>query len=1088
MLLLVTLALGVEPLLGPGGWTWLGPLPPGRDPARDEVVLDPASCAAEVARVDLDAGPDARDLRLRRVWTGGEWRWADDWRVVDGWLLRPGRAPVAVGSPAVVGEETLEVDPAGRVVARAAPGRRVVIERDAGGGFQGMSDGRAWVRLESGAGVTRGRAADGRVVEYRWEGGRLLGVGDPHGVRTTYAYEGSALALVSFADGTVVRLGPEPGSVRGAGGDWRCTVDANRTTVLDAGGRAWVVERRDEAEVLLDPAQGRTTLYRRGGRVVGWIDPRGGMVRVVRDDVGRVVALEDAVNGRIAAERADGAVVAWTVGGGERWVLGRGADGAVTEVQDPVGRRTGFRVDRTGRLEGWTVGGSPWGRVRDEAGRVVRETDPLGGRVELRRDERGRVARVIDAAGGEWSLGRDPEGRVARVVDPGGAEWRIGWDRVGRAASVLDPTGLLVRWTRGDDGRLRVLERGEGRRWELLYGGAGYVVGLRDPLGRLYGWGRDAVGRVIDVRRGDGTSLSVERDLAGDVRAVGPVRVVRDPAGRPLRVELDGRVLRAWARDAGGRAVEAQAPGIRLVVGREPGGAVRAARAEGVELQLVRDAAGRVRGVEAASPATVERDAAGRIVRLTDADGTLEVGWDLRGLPSRFRRGAQEWRVRREAAGRPLGVEAVGAFTLGVDRDRAGRPSLVRFPDGSLARFLPSRDAVTVTLEDARARVLAEVGWGLDALGRLALVRGDAAWRLQRDPLDRVVAIESDTAAWSVAPGRVEGPDGALVELDASGRPRRATVAPGTPPAWGVAARAAEWVIDAHGAVEAVIGDGVSVALHHDGLGRLSAWEVSGRRWAVRRDAFGRLLGVGGDSTLGWEGLLAFAGAPRATVAGVAVGRAGGGVLFDPRGVPLLVAPLGRVDLHPGGLPRTASTGETGTGGRLQPFVGGPLLGATSTLDPLSAQPTGPDTRYPWEPTGWIAEGWDPPWPDPDGAWPGAPWDDAEWAPSSPWHDPLRLLVELGELEDGGPRGARPPGLPWLPPGWSPAVPAPVPDAWGTGLDEEPVVAWVARHARSPVRPAEPHALAAFLLAADREGFAELPPSLRPPLPPELRP
>lgn len=1087
MWLLVAAALAVEPLLGAGGWTWLGPLPPGRDPARDVVVFDPASCAVEVSKIDLDGGPEARDLRLHRVWTAEGWRWADDWRVVDGWLLRPGRVPVAVGTPPVVGEEALEVDAGGWVVARSRPGRRLVVERDARGRWTGMGDGLAWVRLIEADGETWGQASDGRKVAYRWSEGRLLGVGDPHGVRTSFTYDGDRLVVVSFADATLVHLDGASGRVDGAGGRWSCRAEGSRTVLVDPGGGSWVVERRGDAEVVVDPAQTRVTLYRGGGRITGWADPSGGQVRVTRDAAGRILQVDDARAGRPVAARGEGLVTGWTVAAGERWTVRRGVGGAVVEVADPAGRRTGFTTSE-GRLDGWSIAGATWTRARDRAGKVVRETDPTGGRLELRRDELGRVGRVVDGAGGEWTLTRDPSGRVVRVTDPAGAEWRVGWDRAGRPHSVLDPTGLLVRWTRGDDGRLRFVERGEGRRWELLRGGAGYLTGLRDPLGRLWGWRRDGAGRLTELRRGDGTSLRVQTDSRWNLGGVGPARVFRDDLGAPVRIEVDGRALRGWTRDGAGRVVEATAPGIRAVVQYEPGGAVRAVRAEGVEHQLVRDAAGRVRAVEGAEPLVLDRDALGRPVRLTDGEGSWELGWDLRGLVSRLRRGGREWRVRRDAAGRSLGMEAVGELTVGVDRDRAGRPSLVRFPDGSIARLLSSRDGVGITLEDPRGRLLAEGGWGLDALGRLAFVRGDAAWRLQRDPLDRVVAVEAETAAWSAAPGRVEGPDGALVELEAGGRPRRAVIPEGAPPAWGTAERAVEWVLDAHGAMEALVGEGFSVGLAHDGLGRLVAWETGGRRYEVDRDAFGRVTRVGNEGVLGWEGILGFGAGARAGVAGVVVARPGGGVLYDPRGVPLFVAPLGRVDLHPGGLPRTASTGEVGAGGRLQPFVGGPLIGAVTALDPLSAQPTGPDARFPWEPTPWIAEGWDPPWPDPDGGIGGLPWDDGDWAPRGAWGDPLRILVEAGELEDGGPRGARPAGLPWLPSGWSVEVPAPIPDARAAPLDEEPIVRWVLRHARAPVRPADPPDLAAFLLTGDRAAFAELPPSLRPPLPPELAP
>ncbi|MFN7146460.1 MAG: hypothetical protein ACK4YP_21985, partial [Myxococcota bacterium] len=210
VLALLAGALAADPLLGPAGWTWLGPVPPGERP--DTVVFDPATCAVEVARVDLDGGPANRDVRLARVWAGGAWRWADDWRVTAGWLERPGHAPVPLDG-ARFGEDVLRVDAAGRVVARLRGGRTVEILRDAAGAFTGMRSGTVEVRVAG----DRGVASDGREVRWRRENGELRSVADAGGVGAAYGYAGGALARVTWADGSAVAITREGGRTRTAG-------------------------------------------------------------------------------------------------------------------------------------------------------------------------------------------------------------------------------------------------------------------------------------------------------------------------------------------------------------------------------------------------------------------------------------------------------------------------------------------------------------------------------------------------------------------------------------------------------------------------------------------------------------------------------------------------------------------------------------------------------------------------------------------------------------------------------------------------------------------------------------------------------
>ena len=180
----------LDPLLGPEGWTWLGPWPPagpgarpgpgrgeGAD-AREAVWFDVDTCGAVLTRVDLDGGPGSPDVRLARVWVqeAGAWRWLDDWRVQDGVLRRPGRADLRLGADATVDGERVVWDSAGRVVERTRGDLRLeVLRREdspdpTDGGFAGLRRGGVSVELTGLGSELRGVATDGRTVQYRRQG------------------------------------------------------------------------------------------------------------------------------------------------------------------------------------------------------------------------------------------------------------------------------------------------------------------------------------------------------------------------------------------------------------------------------------------------------------------------------------------------------------------------------------------------------------------------------------------------------------------------------------------------------------------------------------------------------------------------------------------------------------------------------------------------------------------------------------------------------------------------------------------------------------------------------------------------------
>jgi hypothetical protein len=446
---------------------------------------------------------------------------------------------------------------------------------------------------------------------------------------------------------------------------------------------------------------------------------------------------------------------------------------------------------------------------------------------------------------------------------------------------------------------------------------------------------------------------------------------------------------------------------VRFTVAHDAAGRAATVRAGEAVLSLTRDAAGRIARWElGASVLRVARDAVGLIVR-EEGEGVVELRRDAAGRVSAVRGPAGTWEVSTDAAGRPLRVDGPGGLDLGVDRDGAGLPVLVRVPGGALfSRRLEPRRAVASWM-DRNGRAV----WGeTDEFGPTGELRARTGLdgerhRIRRDPLGDVIAEESSAGLrWSRTPAS-RSAAGGWVLRDEAGRWVEALVPPGAD-AWGLGdgVLTAERAPD--GALRAVHGPSGSVRVERDAFGRLRGLRGPAVAARVRYDARGRPSGVqggAGDGVLRWADL-GF---------GVNALEIGGGVPvlsgpFGPQAVGAgeswavwLRSPDGRVQATqvgredpvraPASLPAAlgAALGE----GVAAVFPGGPTVGpGLPARDPLGGErlERGGDWAWALDPTSGVD-----PWADP-----------APWASRSVFGDPVGLIVHLGGVGvPAGPAG-----------------------------------------------------------------------------------
>jgi YD repeat-containing protein len=1023
-------------LLGPEGPTWFGTVIPG----------EAASGAGRPQALVVDVQTGALHLEERdndqvvREWAGRRWT-VGGGGVDEAWPPRDGFR--------------YELDSDGRLVSSTG------------------GDG-AWRRYvyDDADRLTGVLWPDGERLRVRYDAeGRVSAIDGPGRARLAMNWRPGGAVEARDGLGRVTRVRPVPGG--------------------DLGDTAWEVV----------DAAGRVvrTWYRGEGpqrRVAAWQDPRGLVTRVVKGDDGLLIL---------------GAT-------GAQWRVGLSPEGRPTSVVDPIGGLHAWRRDKYGRVvrivdesgrvvvwrrdaDGHIVTVERSGQItrlgRDGQGRVVSIGDPVGGTTRLDRDGRGNVVAAVDAAGNAVQLERNSyTGRVDAVVSRTGARWSFSYDLLGRVGRVVDPTGRTVELHRDGAGRLvRVRdERFGGAR--ILRGADGLVTGVQADDGRVLGLLRDPEGRLARVRLPSGGTMALERDAAGDIAAlVGPwgdVPVLRDGIGRPIQV---GPV--AWRWDAAGRLVGVDWPGVQLRARLDASGRLEEVHAGKWRAKLTRDGAGRVVAWGGSDAGVrVRRDAGGRVVSEETLLGESKATRDPRGLVSSVDVGTQSWRWSRDAAGRVLRVAGPDGLVVGVDRDMAGRPKILRVPGGAMATWAYEKDLVQMTVTDGGGRVALVRVESRSADGRVMWRQeGDGPrvdWR--RDPDGRLVAIAAgEGAGWRFDAAGFSGPAGEAVQWDVAGGFSRARVGSG-PDAWGIRAGVLQSVADATtGRLAVVAGPDDRTQILWDAVGRVAGVSLPDGLLAIHRDAAGRVVGWT-DPVLGRSDLVRAPGSDdlvgsgpngvRTWVPGP-LGPAGwrqgelevGIVVSDDRDPVAVQAgrqPAVAVVQGPTGFPDSGAAGLVGADGWLQPRAGGPLFRGAVAVDPVGGRRVDGLAAWPWAPLDVRGTRSEVDLLDP-----------RYWAPEGPWADPLRLLVATGGLEpvdDGAwsvlmeEAGA----LPWLA-GWHDTPQSPLgPTVGALPIALDAVTACVVASVLPGGAPLEPDALLVRVIQ-DEVDLSGLPPGIRVP-------
>lgn len=921
------------------------------------------------------------------------------------------------------------------------------------------------------AGVTRsyGYTAEGRLDQIRWPDGRSVDIRyDDRGRVDEIRGPGGARERYRWSDGLTVDRTPGGRLIR---------------RPINPGGSA------QRAFSVRDGAGREVRSFYAEGRLVAWEDPRGLRTVLEREEDRLRVLLPTGTSWvlRFGEEQRLTKLVG-PRGGEWRWTWG---EHGPASLRDPTGRMFRTEFDEGGQIAARVLGGRRVTVTRDGAGRVTALRSPSGAETILERDPGGLTRALIDAAGNRIELER-VGGRITAIVGRDGARWEIDRDGAGRPRAVSLPTGARFDLRRGATGRIVAIDDSRFGVTRLFHDIEGRVTRVTAPDGRQTGLVRDGHGAVVAVRRADASTVRIERDPSGEIRwvAVGEdgVDVERDPRGLPIRV---GPVR--WARDLRGDVVGLRTRALDLTLERDLAGRLWGVTADPWVLGIQHDASGLPiawRGTD--GDLLVQRDANGLVVAEDHPDGGLLALRGPRGHLQRVTVGDQQWRLNRNADGRVLRAVGPGGLKGGVDRDAAGRVKLVRYPSGVLKKLSYEDTLLHTRVEAASGAPLLQRTASVGPGGVLAWVQeGDGARAVwHTDPIGNLAAIEAGPGAWSWGVDLAQGPDDQVLVFDEDGRLEEARIAPGIP-AWGVATEILTVYQDASGRMGGFSGEMGVAEVRFDPVGRLAEVRAGGQSWRLTWDPVGRLASVtdptGASRAIRWlpeqqgrSADLLRIGEDQPWLPGlgepVAVGTAGGEesiveVGGDPRFVIDRDGRALEVTTTPSGRADSGAARAAGAGGGVQLFAGGPVVHGAQALDPVSGQHVGERLRWPWE----VRQP-----REIDGV---RHLDPSVWAPRGPWHQPLQLLVALGEVdlpEAGG--GVTllepPPAVPWLPMGLD-RVPSPLGGSpWVLDIDEDPLVERLVEGILPGAPPLEPTWLLPVLLSDLSALWEELPPGL----------
>jgi RHS repeat-associated protein len=454
-----------------------------------------------------------------------------------------------------------------------------------------------------------------------------------------------------------------------------------------AGQEAWsedVVDRRDFSTEADDVLARTSFTYDQRGLRTQVIQPEGGVVDSVYDELGQLVRETGPTRTLVRYNQPD--VANYRSSSAD----GYDAFGELIDEEDALGNLTSHEYDGRGlriktTLPSYTPpGGTPIARTitstYDDSGRVLSQTDPMGEITKFTYNTRGfKIAEenpaVGTAAPGVARFVYDNTGRLVQQTDPTGAVVQYRLDDLGRPTAtvqqVRQPSAASYVSTSllGDAGGVLRTQSSEGVVATSEYDIAGRLIRTRDADGNATTFGYDDFQRMASITTPDGRLTQVSYNLVGDTTS--------ERTFGPNGTSLLGESRLTWDREH------------HTLTAASPAG-VAGDGSGTFAMEMVYDKAGqptqRTTPVAGGGNSIVESwgyDQLGQATRYTDGrNNVTSQTYNLIGLPedavlpaagSQTAVTDRRWRTTYDAAGRPTSQAAPGGLSVTSTYDELGR-------------------------------------------------------------------------------------------------------------------------------------------------------------------------------------------------------------------------------------------------------------------------------------------------------------------------------------------------------------------------------------------------------------------------------
>lgn len=279
--------------------------------------------------------------------------------------------------------------------------------------------------------------------------------------------------------------------------------------------------------------------------------------------------------------------------------------GGTTQLVNDVNGKPLSKVDPTGAATA---------NVFDEQGEIAQRLSPEGVVLDsFERDELGQVIVAGHAGKGVTKVQRASDGSIGKVLTPFGDEVDLQWSEDYRLLRETDKIGLLSEQRFDIRGNLIAHTDAEGNTTKYSYDAHGYLASVQFADGTATGYEFDREGKVLALTDESGTTSRFEYDSSGRRRAI------TSAAGSQLYLEFDSENRIAAVGKLG-------APGFKMRYD-ERGLMVRQKFPDGREERYQYDATGGLERFTDSAPedTQIERDAAGRVVKIGYADGSIKT-------------------------------------------------------------------------------------------------------------------------------------------------------------------------------------------------------------------------------------------------------------------------------------------------------------------------------------------------------------------------------------------------------------------------------------------------------------------------------